>query len=114
MRKIIFVWNFPNLAGVPLNQMIFKGRYKKYCKTLNEYFVKQDMDFTVEMDTTFGDLDKLIKEEYDVFMFISGGQTKFFMYKEQLEKSKSLVYYLSETELYNSDISKFIKWLNDR
>ena len=66
----------------------------------------------VEVDTSQGEIDKLIKENYDVFIFIEGMKKRFWLYSEEIKKMDSSIYYINDSELYENDISKFIKWLN--
>lgn len=109
MRKIVFIWSFPHVAGVPWEEVIVKKRAKKYCEQLNEYFMNDEMDWQASLDTTYGDLDSLLKSDYEMFLFAPGGEKRFWSYKKELEKSGIFSYYLTEMELYNGDIARLVK-----
>lgn len=112
MKKIVFVCNSPKIAGISSEFIFYKNRIKKYCDSLRQYFIDENLDYMVEVDTSQGEIDKLIKENYDVFIFIEGMKKRFWLYSEEIKKMDSSIYYINDTELYENDISKFIKWLN--
>lgn len=107
-KKIVFIWNFPRVLGISIVELLSKRRVETYCKTLNEYFAEHEMDCQVFLDDTCGDIDELLKEEYAMFLFLPGGETRFWAYRKEIEKSNIPVYYLTEMELYQNDISKVI------
>lgn len=112
MKKIIFVCNSPKIAGLSSEFIFYKNRVKKYCDSLRQYFIDENLDYMIEVDTSQGDIDKLIKDKYEVFIFIEGMKKRFWLYSEEIKKIDNLIYYIKDAELYENDISKFVKWLN--
>lgn len=109
MRKMVFIWSFPHAVGVSWEEVMVKKRAKKYCEQLNEYFTNHGMDWCASLDTTYGDLDGLLKSDYEMFLFAPGGKTRFWSYKKELEESGVFSCYLTQMELYSGDISNIVK-----
>lgn len=108
MKKIVLVWNYPYVR-VSLGKLVLKNKFKGYCELLNQYFLDNEMDWHISLDTTHGDIDQLIKEKHDMIMFLPGGETEYWSYKQELKKSQSAIYYLTEMEFYSKDLSRLIK-----
>lgn len=114
MKKIVFIWTYPNMAVIPWEQVVFKKRIVSYCLLVNQYFENMQKDWSVEVDTKRGKLDELSKENYVVWLMLEGNQKRYWIYKDVLKERKDSVYYVSISDLYNGDISKFLTWLSQR
>ena len=114
MKKIVFVWTSPHLFGVPWEQLILKKYVVSYCDLLKQYFEINQMNYSIEIDTTFGKLDELSERKYDIWVFLEGNKKRYLTYRDELIKRKNSIYYLSISELYGGEISQFLLWLSQR
>lgn len=113
MRRIVFIWTFPFRLGVSWEQIGIGKKVRSYCEELNQYFEDTKTEWRIDLDTTLGELEKLDEEDYDIWVFWTGNQKRYWVYNEILKKREKSTYCLSMTELYNGDITKFLRWLKE-
>lgn len=92
--------------------MLLKKRVKSYCDTLNDYFASCSMDWQIFADSTFGDMEELLKGDYEMFVFRPGGETRFWIYDKEIKASKIPMYYLTEKGFYEKDVSKLLQTIS--
>lgn len=114
MKRIIFIWSSPHIFGIPWEQFVVKKRVVYYCSLLNNYFRENEMNYAVDVDITFGALDRLFEKNDDIWIFLEGNKKRYWIYRDEILEKEESIYYLSKEELYSGEIDKFLFWLSQR
>ena len=114
MHKIIFVEGLPckGFGSFIMQKIMLEKKCKEYKEKLNSYFEQADMDWKAEsagsMQQDFGEL---FQSKCQMFLFVPGGQMRFSGYQKELKENSAYKYYLTETELYTSDIEPVLRYI---
>lgn len=112
MKKAVLIWEMPMIPGTPSNSILYilyRKTAERYVERFTRFCKENNLDWSMTLDETHGDVEKLLQNQIDILIFAPGRRSRSFVYNKELNQTSVPVYTLTEEEYQSGE---FEKWLN--
>lgn len=116
MNKCILVWQTPIIEGEsysPIMYAIYIRKAKKFVSILNEYFIKNNMNWECVLDKSACAYNEIFSSQYRVVFFVPEAKMRQSLYKKELQAGCVKKYYLDYMEYNSRKIDRIVDFLSE-
>lgn len=113
MNQCCLVWEISAIEGEhynPITYAIYVRKAKKFSEKLNQYFQSKKMDWKCILDRSACTYDEIFAEDNQAVIFVPEAKTRQWLYKKDVQVTRTPTYYLDFAEYNENQWDKLIEF----